>query len=175
MSRQQPFDDRHIEYDALAFVMLGLLFVAASAVATAVIGSAAQGIGPAVVAAGMGVGAAVITAWVFGYPRHAACPSIALALMLAAVVVPRLIRLDGVLLAEAADAPAARVQVIAGLYVGGLALLLLAFLVVGFIAPFIGALLRLRRGEPGARGTVRLHVLLFAAACVLTGATAVWL
>jgi hypothetical protein len=55
-----------------------------------------------------------------------------------------------------------------GLYIGGLGLLFLAFIVFGFVTPLLGAVLRLRRGESGARASLYLHLVLCAAAIALT-------
>lgn len=173
MSSGRPLvDDRHIEFDMLAIVMLGVGFVIASAAAFAVIGNAAGDYPPGVMVVSAFVGMAVTGAWIFGYPRHATGPSISLVLMIATIVVPRVMNLGHALVPEAANIPPAHLSVISGLYVSGLALLLLAFLVCGFVGPLIGAVLRLRRGEAGARKALMLQVGLFGAACALVAVVA---
>jgi hypothetical protein len=138
-----------------------------------VIGSAAQTFDLTVFAASALVGAAVIAAWIAGYPRRAAIPAMALVMLIAMLAMPVFFNMDGVLLREAKGAPASRLYIIMGLYVGGLGVAFLAFLAFGFIGPLVSALLALRRGEKHARQTVMLHgVLTFSALALVFFASA---
>src|SRR5262245_10943086 len=135
MGNRSLLDERHIEYDDLAVVLFILAFLGVAALTTWMVGSAAQTFAAPVFGAGALVGAAVIGAWIFGYPRRAAIPAMALAMLLATLLMPAFFDLSGMLLREAAGAPASRVYVAMGLYVGGLGVAFLGFMVFGFFGP----------------------------------------
>ncbi len=172
-NRRSLIDDRRIEFDALAIVMLGLGFLLTSTVSAVLVSNASGHLDLSAMIAGAGVGAAVIVAWIFGYPRHATAPSISLALMAALIVIPRVIHLGNALLPEADALPAVHRVMIGGLYAGGLMLALIAFMVCGFIGPTVGAYLRTKRREDGAREGLVLHAGLFGAACALVAVAAI--
>jgi hypothetical protein len=167
MGERSLLDDRHIEYDDLAVVLFVCAFLGIAALTVWVIGSAAQTFEAPVFVAGALVGAAVIGAWIAGYPRRAAIPAMALVLLIAMLVMPVFFDMDGALLREAAGAPVSRIYVVMGLYVGGLGVAFLAFLVFGFFGPLAGAVLALRRHEKHARETLALHGVLTFVALVL--------
>jgi hypothetical protein len=73
------------------------------------------------------------------------------------IVLPSLSQIDGPLLRDAVDAPIAHIYIAMSLYVGGLGVFFLAFMVFGFFVPLVGAVLALRRGEKRARETLILH------------------
>lgn len=167
MGERSLLDGRHIEYDDLAVVLLLCAFFGVGALTVWVVGSAAQTFGAPVFVAGALVGAAVIGAWIVGYPRRAAIPAMALAMLIAVLAMPAFFDMGGALLREAEGAPASRLYVVMGLYVGGLGVAFLAFMVFGFLGPLVGALLALRRREKGARETLMLHCALTLLALVL--------
>jgi hypothetical protein len=173
--RRSLLDDRTIEFDGLAIALLASAFACVGALTAWLVGSAAQTFSPPVFMAGALVGAAVTGAWIVGYPRHAAMPAMALVLLIAMIVLPVFFRMDGALLREAAGTPPGHLYVAIGLYVGGLGVAFLSFMVFGFFAPLAGAWLRLRRGERGARSTLALHCALTAMALMLTFFPRVWL
>jgi hypothetical protein len=153
--------------------MLGLGFAAVANGTAFVIGIGAGGINTAVILAAICIGAFVVAAWVVGYPRQATAPFIGVVVIVAAELVPRVIQIQNVLLPEAAELPTSRKYVVGGLYIGGVAMLLLAFMICAFAGPAISAYFRFRRREDGAVATLRLHGALFAIACfcVLVGST----
>lgn len=153
-------EDRTIEFDGLAIAILALGFAGISGFAFWILSSAAQSLGVAVCIASPLVGLGVIGGWILGYPRRAAIPAMSFVLVLAIAILPYVFDLNGALLREAAGAPASRVVLAAGLYVGGLGVLVLAFLVFGFIGPLIGAVLAVRGRLPDATSTLRLHIAL---------------
>ena len=159
--RRSIFEDRVIEFDGLAITMLACAFIGVSGLTVWAVSSAANSFYPPMIAVGAIVGAAVIAAWIFGYPRRAALPSIALVVLIAMMVLPSLSQVDGPFLQEAAGAASSRLYVAMALYISGLGFFFLAFMLFGFFVPLVGAVLALRRGEKGARGTLILH-------CVLT-------
>jgi hypothetical protein len=114
--------------------------------------------------------------WVLGYPRRAAIPAMSFALVCAIAWLPFFFDMDGALLRDAAGVPASRLNVIAGFYIGGLGLVLLAFAVFGFLVPLAGALLALRRRLVGARSTVVLHIVLGLSAALVMALSrlAIW-
>jgi hypothetical protein len=168
MGEQRPLlDDRAIEFDGLAIVLMACAFLGVGVLTVWVVGSAAQRFDAPVLVAGAAVSAAVMAAWIFGYPRRAAIPAMALAILAAMIALPAVFEMDGALLREAVGAPASRLYVVMGLYVGGLGVFFLAFMVFGFFAPLAGAILGLKRGEKQARETLALHCVLLAAALAL--------
>ena len=168
-------DDRVIEFDGLAITLLLCAFIGVGALTVWVVGSAAQRFDAPVLAAGAAVGAAVTAAWVFGYPRRAAIPAMALAILSAMIALPVFFEMDGALLREASGAPISRLYVVMGLYIGGLGVFFLAFMVFGFFAPLAGAILALKRGEKQARKTLALQCGLLAVALALILFPRVWL
>jgi hypothetical protein len=152
-------EDRTIEFDGLAIAILALGFAGISAFVFWILSSATQSTGAPVWIASALVGFGVIIAWIFGYPRHAAVPAMSF-VVLAIALLPHIFNLNGALLREAAGAPASRVAIAAGLYVGGLGLVVLGLLIFGFIGPLIGAILAHRRGVPAAASSLRLHIAL---------------
>jgi hypothetical protein len=167
MGERSLLDDRHIEYDDLAVVLFICAFIGIAALTVWIVGSAAQTYEAPVFVAGALVGAAVIGGWIVGYPRYAAIPAMALVMLLAMLAMPAFFDMDGALLREAEGAPASRVYVVMGLYVGGLGVAFLAFMVFGFLGPLAGAFLALRRREKYARQTLILHCALTFVALVL--------
>jgi hypothetical protein len=165
--RRSLLDDRVIEFDGLAITLLGCAFLGVGALTVWVVGNAAQRFDASIFAAGAMVGAAVTAAWIFGYPRRAAIPAMALAILAAMIALPAVFEMDGALLREAGGAPVSRLYVVMGLYIGGLGVFFLAFMVFGFFAPLTGAILALKRGEKQARKTLALHCVLLAAALTL--------
>lgn len=165
--RRSEFEDRHIEFDGLAIVMLALGFAVVTVVAAWLAGSAAQRFDMPILAAGGAVGAGVIVAWIFGYPRRAAMPAMAMVVLVALLILPRIFNMNGALLREAAGTPVAHLYVAMGLYVAGLSFILLMLLVFGFLLPLVGAVLGLKRHEQGARETLMLHGVLTGLALVM--------
>ena len=172
--RRSLLDDRTIEYDGLAVVLLASAFASVGALTVWLVGSAAQTFAPSIFVAGAVVGAAVVGAWIVGYPRHAAMPAMALVMLIAMMMLPIFFSMDGALLREAAGAPPGHLYIAIGLYVGGLGVAFLAFMVFGFFAPLAGAWLRVRRGEQGARNTLALHCALTGTALVLAFFPRAW-
>ena len=163
-------EDRSIEFDGLAIAMLALGFAGVSGFTFWILSSASQSVGVAVWIASALVGLGVISAWTFGYPRRAAIPAMSFVFVLAIALLPYVFDLNGALLREAAGAPPSRVYIAAGLYVGGLGIVVLAFLIFGFIGPLVGAILARRRREPHAASTLRLHIALgLGAVAILVG------
>src|SRR5262245_19417763 len=160
-------EDRTIEFDGLAVAMLALGFVGVSGFVFWILSSASQSMGVPVWIASALIGLGVVIAWTFGYPRRAAIPAMSFIFVLAVAVLPYVFDLNGALLREAAGAPASRVAIAAGLYVGGLGVFVLAILVFGFIGPLAGAILALRRGAPAAAAALRLHIALGVGAIVV--------
>lgn len=156
-----------IEFDGLATTMLACLFLGVAALTVWLLGSAARTFDASVVVAGALVGAAVTGGWILGYPRRAAIPAIALAVLVAVLLLPVFFDLNGALLRESAGTPGSRLYVAMGLYVGGLGVFFLAFMVFGFFVPLAGAALAFRRREKGARETLVLHCALTAIALAL--------
>jgi hypothetical protein len=173
--RRSLLEDRVIEFDGLAVTLLACAFVGIGSLTVWLAGSAAQRFDALMVVAGAVVGAAVTAAWIFGYPRRAAIPAMALVMLVAMIALPAIFEMDGALLREAGDAPASRLYVAMGLYVGGLGVAFLAFMVFGFIGPLVGAVLALKRGEKQARETLALHCVLTAAALALILFPRAWL
>jgi hypothetical protein len=173
--RRSLLEDRVIEFDGLAITLLLCAFVGIGALTAWAAGSAAQRFDVAIVMAGAAVGAAVTGAWVFGYPRRAAIPAMALVILVAMIGLPAIFEMDGALLREAGNAPASRLYVAMGLYVGGLGVAFLAFMVFGFVGPLVGAALALKRGEKRSRETLALHCALTAAALALIFFPRAWL
>lgn len=167
MEKRSLLDDRHIEYDGLAVVLFICAFLGVAALTVWVVGSAAQTFAVPVFVAGALTGAAVVGAWILGYPRRAAIPAMALVVLIAMLAMPAFFNMNGALLREAAGAPASRVYVAMGLYVGGLGVAFLAFLVFGFFGPLAGAVLAMRRREKHARDTLLLQCALTFVALVL--------
>ena len=167
MAERSLLDERHIEFDDLAVVLFICAFFGIGALTVWVVGSAAQTFAAPVFVAGALVGAAVIGAWIVGYPRRAAIPAMALVMLVAMLVMPAFFDMDGALLREAEGAPVSRVYIAMGLYVGGLGVMFLAFMVFGFLGPLVGAVLALRRREKHARETLMLHGALTFIALVL--------
>ena len=165
--RRTILDDRIIEFDGLAVTLLTCAFAGVAVLTVWLAGSAAQRFDLPILAASAAVGVAVTGAWIFGYPRRAVIPLMALAILVAMITLPAIFEMDGALLREAGNAPASRLYVAMGLYVGGLGVFFLAFMVFGFVAPLVGAILALRRGEKRARETLKLHCVLLAAALAL--------
>lgn len=168
-------DERKIEFDGLAVTLFACAFAGVGILTAWIAGSAAQRFDVAILAAGAAVGAAVVVAWIFGYPRRAAIPAMSLVILIAMIALPALFQMDGALLREASGAPASRIYVVMGLYVGGLGLIFLAFVVFGFLGPLAGAALALKRGEKQARETLGLHCALTAAALALILIPRMWL
>lgn len=168
-------DDRVIEYDGLAVVMLAAAFVGVSVVAGWMVSASAQVFDLRVVVASAVMGAAVIGAWIVGYPHRAAIPAVAIVILCAMIVLPIMFRMDGALLREGVGTPPGRLYVAMGLYIGGIGVAFLAFLVFGFFGPLAGAILGLRRGEKRARETLALHAALTAAAMALVFLPRFWL
>jgi len=166
--RRSILEDRVIEYEGLAIAGIG-------AAAAWMISSSAQRFDAGVIVAGAVVGASVNGAWILGYPRRAAIPAMALAILIAMIALPMIFDMDGALLREATDTPASRVYVAMGLYIGGLGVVFLALIVFGFIGPLVGAYLGLKRGEKRARETLTLHCALTGAAIALIFLPRVWL
>jgi hypothetical protein len=166
--RTTSLDPRHIEFDGLALTLFALTFVTVSVATAYVIASTAETMDALTVLASVLVAAGVIAAWIYGYPRHAAIPAMSLVFVCAILALPFVFDMNGALLREAAGAPASRVYVAMGLYVGGLGVLLLAFLVFGFLVPLAGSVLRVRRREDRSRETLMLHLKLCGAAIALT-------
>jgi hypothetical protein len=173
--RRSVLEDRVIEFDGLAITLLLCGFAGIGALTVWLAGSAAQRFDAPMIAAGALVGAAVTGAWIFGYPRRAAIPAMALVMLVAMIALPAIFEMDGALLREAGDAPASRLYVAMGLYVGGLGVAFLAFTVFGFFGPLVGAVLALKRGEKQARETLALHCVLTAAALALILFPRAWL
>jgi hypothetical protein len=172
--RRSPLDDRTIEYDGLAVVLLASAFAGVAGLTVWLVGSAAQTFAPSAFVAGAIVGAAVVGAWIVGYPRHAAMPAMALVMLIVMIVMPIFFPMDGMLLREAAGTPPGHLYIAMGLYVGGLGVAFLAFMMFGFFAPLAGAWLRLRRREKGARNTLVLHCALTTTALVLAFFPRAW-
>jgi hypothetical protein len=149
--RTTSLDPRHIEFDGLALTLFALTFVTVSVATAYVIASTAETMDALTVLASVLVAAGVIAAWIYGI-----------------LALPFVFDMNGALLREAAGAPASRVYVAMGLYVGGLGVLLLAFLVFGFLVPLAGSVLRVRRREDRSRETLMLHLKLCGAAIALT-------
>ncbi len=168
MSDRLPLDERSIEYDGLAIVLLAAAFLICGAGIASILSLATQTFDAGIVAAAGVVALAVLAAWIFGYPRRAAIPAIALVLLCAMEFLPVIFSMDGALMREAAGSPASRVYVVKGLYVGGLGVALLALLVFGFFCPLAGAVLGLRRREAKAREVLIVHALLTGGALALT-------
>jgi hypothetical protein len=158
--RRSILEDRTIEFDGLAIAILALGFAGVSGGAFWILSSASQSMDVVVWIASALVGLGTIVAWIFGYPRHAAIPSMSFIFVLAVALLPYAFALNGALLREAESAPISRVYVAAGLHVGGLGIVALAFLIFGFLGPLVGAILALRRGVPGAALALRLHIAL---------------
>jgi hypothetical protein len=167
MFDRSMLEERDIEYDGLAVVLFICSFVGIAALTAWMIGSAAQTFSPLVFVAGALVAAAVNGAWIFGYPRRAAIPAMSLVMLLSLLLVPAFFDVDGLLLREAEGAPSSVIHVAVGLYVGGLGIAFLAFMVFGFLGPLIGAVQGLLRGEKRARETLVIHCVLTFAALVL--------
>jgi hypothetical protein len=157
MDERSLLDDRRIEYDDLAVALFICAFVGVAALTVWVVGSAAQTFAAPVFVAGALTGAAVVGAWILGYPRRTAIPAMALVALIAMLVMPAFFDMDGALLREGVGAPASRVYVAMGLYVGGLGVAFLAFLVFGFFGPLAGAVMAARRRDKHARETLVLH------------------
>ncbi len=166
--RARDLEDRTIEYDGLAITMLALGFIFIAALTVWIAGNAAQRFDAPVFATAALVGTAVCAAWCFGYPRYAAIPAMALVILLAAITLPLVFDMNGALLREASGTPPSRIYVAMGLYVGGLGVGFLAFMVFGFLGPLAGAVLRLKRRETGARFSLILHVVITGLACAIT-------
>lgn len=155
--RRSILEERHIEFDGLAIVMLALGFAGVAAATVWLAGSAAQRFDTPVWLAGGAVGAGMIAAWIVGYPRRAAMPGMAMVVLLATLLLPRLFNMNGALLREAAGAPAEHLYIAMSIYIAGLSVSLLALLVFGFLVPLCGAVLGLKRHEKHARETLVLH------------------
>lgn len=166
--RTTSLDPRHIEFDGLALALFAFAFCMIAGVTALLIGNAARSMDALTIVASALIAAGVIAAWIYGYPRHAAIPAMSFVFVCAILALPHVFDMNGALLREAAGAPASRVYIAMGLYVGGLGVLLLAFLVFGFIVPLVGAVLRVRRGEDRSRETLVLHLVLCGAAIALT-------
>lgn len=176
MDRRGIFVDRVIEYDSLAVVLMGISFVAVSALTSWLVAGAAQRADIAVIVAGAIVGAATIGAWIVGYERRAAIPAMALVFLIAIIALPMAFDMNGAFLQEVqAGGASRRVYVAMGVYIGGLGIAFLSLMLFGFFGPFVGAYLGLRRGEVRARETLALHGLLTGAALALTLIFLVWL
>jgi hypothetical protein len=160
-------ENRSIEFDGLAIVILALGFAGVSGFVFWILSSATQSVDTSIWIASAFVGFGVIPAWIFGYPRHAAIPAVSFVFVLAIAILPYVFDLNGALLREAAGAPPSRVAIAAGLYVGGLGVVVLAFLIFGFIGPLVGAVLAYRRRELHAVSTLRLHIALGLGAVVI--------
>lgn len=122
------------------------------------ISSEGAGVVPFAVALGVGVAAA----WMFGYPRRATAPAIATVVLIAIAVLPHVFGIEGVFLQEADGVPQSRLVLVAGLYAGGLGLLVLGFVIAGFVGPLIGAVRAWRRGLVGGAEVCALHLMLVA-------------
>lgn len=173
--RRSLLDEREIEFDGLAVTLLVCAFLGVSALTVWLAGSAAQRFDLPMIASGVLVGAAVTAAWIVGYPRRAAIPAMALVILIAMVLLPTVFQMDGALLREASGAPRSRIYVVMGLYVGGLGVAFLAFMVFGFFGPLVGAVLALKRREKRARETLVLHCALTAAGLALVVMPRMWL
>lgn len=108
-------------------------------------------------------GALVAAVWL-SWRYNAQVIAVSLVVFAALVLLPRFFVTDGIFLSEARSMPAQRLSLVAGLNVGALGLALLAFLVVGFVAPLIGAWLAVRRRSKGAWVALRVHLGILAAA-----------
>lgn len=166
--RKTSLDPRHIEFDGLANIMFALAFLLVAGALALIIGNATQALDAPVIAAASLIAAGVIAAWIVGYPRYAAIPAMSLVLMCGLLILPLVFDMNGALLREATGTPVARLYIAIGLYIGGLGLVFLAFILFGFIGPLVGAMLRLKRGEPHARETLTLHLMLCGVAIALT-------
>ena len=165
--RQSILEERHIEFDGLAVVMLGLGFTGVAAATIWLAGSAAQRFDAPVWLAGGTVGAAMIAAWIVGYPRRAAMPAMAMVVLVATLLLPRMFNMKGALLREAAGTSAEHLYIAMSVYIAGLSVSLLALLVFGFLVPLCGAMLGLRRHGKRARETLLLHGVLTGVALLL--------
>ncbi len=164
-----PLEDRVIEFDGLAITVLILAFIGVSAAAFWIISAAAQNTGALTYIVSALIGLGIALAWIVGYPRRSAMPAMALVIVCALAWLPYIFRLDGALLRDSGGTPVSHLYLVAGLYVGGVGLVLLALSLVGFIAPLIGAILAVRQGRPGAHKVLALHVsLLIASVAILT-------
>jgi hypothetical protein len=155
--RRSILEERHIEFDGLAIIMIALAFAGVAAATVWLAGSSAQRFDAPVWLSGGAVGAAVIAAWIVGYPRRAAMPAMAMVVLLAILLLPRLFNMNGALLREATGTPVEHLYIAMGIYIAGLSLSLLALLVFGFFIPLCGAVLGLVRQEKHARETLVLH------------------
>jgi len=173
--RRSILEDRIIEYDGLAIVMFALAFAGLATAVALLVAGATQALDAKTIAAGAIVAAGVIGAWIAGYPRRAAIPMMSLVMLCAILILPAVFDMDGMLLREAAGTPVSHLYVAMGLYISGLGFAFLAFIVFGFFCPLAGALLAVRRGEPGARQTLMLHGVLCVIALALTLIPLVWL
>jgi hypothetical protein len=161
--RQSSMTDRSIEYDSLALVMFALGFLAVFACVAGLTATWSP-VSPGLFVAAALVGLGAVAGWIIGYPRYAALPCIGLVLLAATIVLPRLFPAGGALMPDLGATNGVRFHVIRGLYVGGLGVAVLGFLVACFIGPLIGASLRALRREKQARTTLLIHLALTAAA-----------
>lgn len=121
---------------------------------------------PVAIAAGV-VLAAAVGAWLLARRWRAGTAAVCLVLLLALLAIPRLFVVDGMLLNDARGMAGSHLAVIAGLDVGALGVGLLAFLVLGFVAPLIGAWLAQRRRESGSGMSLLVNAGLAVAAVLL--------
>jgi hypothetical protein len=112
---------------------------------------------------------AAILAWFLTHRQRAGTTAVSLVVLIALLTIPRLFVVDGLLLADGKGLSSSHLAVIAGLDVGAVALAFLAFFVVGFVTPLIGASLEFRRGHAGSRETLAVHGALFGVAALLIG------
>jgi hypothetical protein len=108
--------------------------------------------------------ALIVGAALAGYPWRCSLPAAALVAFIAAILLPRAFVIDAVLLRDAAGLPPMRLHLAIGLSIGGVAMAFFAFLVVGFLAPLVAAIIAWRRQLPGAVTTLVIKSLLVAAA-----------
>jgi hypothetical protein len=164
--------DAHPATDSFLLVMLGLAFAIATALLAAGLWLLTRApLLPVIVTSAI-VAAAGCGAWFFARRWRAQTPAIALVVFLALLAIPRLFVMDGIFLSEAAGMPASRLVTAMGLNVGAVFLVLLAFLIVGFIAPLIGAAQRQARHEAGAKTSMRAHLALTGVAVLAAAFTA---
>ncbi len=174
---RSPYPDRELELDVLALLLLGLAGAGVAAAAFGVVQAMAPGSGVSAVLAALTVSAATLLAWIFGYPQRAALPAMASVLVCAFAALPLVFSLHAPFLTDAQGVPPGRLHLIAGLYVGGTALILLAFCVFGFLLPLAGAVRARLRRLPASGATLTIHLGLIAAAglflavCRLAGAS----
>jgi hypothetical protein len=107
-----------------------------------------------------------------GYKWRFSVPASALILFIAFVLIPRAFVIDGLLLRDAIGMPAMRLQAAIGLSIGGVALGFLAFLVVGFIAPLVAAIIAWRQQLPGAVPTLVVKGVIIVLAILIAAAPA---